>query len=198
MERIILASQSPRRRELLPKIGITEFDVVESGADEQAIRAATPAEYVRLAALEKGRAVAQQYPDAVVIAADTVVVFGDEILGKPRDEADAQRMLRMLSGNVNQVLSGVAVLRGGREYVDAETSDVYFRQLTDGEIRAYIAGGEPMDKAGAYGAQGQAALFVTRIDGDFFNVMGLPLYRLGALLKVAGIDLLADPEQMEA
>ena len=129
-------------------------------------------------------------PEDVVIGADTVVALGGRVLGKPRDAADAKRMLRALSGRSHTVYTGVTVLRGAQALSHAERTEVRFRALDDAEIERYIATGEPMDKAGAYGAQGFAALFVERIDGDFFNVMGLPLCALGKLLKQLGVDLL--------
>ena len=128
--------------------------------------------------------------DDVVIGADTIVVLDGTVLGKPRDAADAARMLRALSGRAHTVFTGVTVIRGGRTLSDVARTEVHFRPLTEAEIARYIATGEPMDKAGAYGAQGYASLFVERLEGDFFNVMGLPLCTLGNLLKQMGVDLL--------
>ena len=129
-------------------------------------------------------------PENVIIAADTIVWLEGELLGKPRSEEDAARMLRELSGRSHEVWTGVCVLRGGEKLLGAERTLVRFRRLEESEILSYIATGEPMDKAGAYGAQGLGALFVERIDGDFFNVMGLPLCRLGRMLKKLGVELL--------
>ena len=128
--------------------------------------------------------------DDVVIAADTVVCLDDEILGKPADEADARRMLRALSGRDHRVFTGVTAARGGTVLSAFEETAVHFRPLDEREIDAYIATGEPMDKAGAYGIQGRAALFVRAIEGDYFNVVGLPLCRLGEILKKLGVDLI--------
>ena len=126
----------------------------------------------------------------MIIAADTVVVLDGAVLGKPRDEADAAEMLRALSGRSHSVFTGLCVLRGARLLSHAEESRVRFRNLGEDEIARYIATGEPMDKAGAYGAQGIASVFVERLEGDFFNVMGLPLCALGKLLKQLGVDLI--------
>ena len=128
--------------------------------------------------------------DDVVIAADTIVVHGGSVYGKPRDPEDAARMLRALSASTHEVYTGVCVIRDGRELCRADRSLVTFRALSEEEIARYIATGEPMDKAGSYGAQGKGALFVERIDGDFFNVMGLPLCLLGEMLKEQGVELL--------
>lgn len=129
-------------------------------------------------------------PRAVVIGADTVVALDGTVLGKPKDEEDAKRMLRALSGRRHAVYTGVTVLRGDTALSRAERTEVYFRPLDEAEIARYVATGEPLDKAGAYGAQGLASLFVERIEGDFFNVMGLPLCLLGKLLKELGVELL--------
>jgi septum formation protein len=126
----------------------------------------------------------------VIVAADTVVWLGGKVYGKPKDQDEAARMLRALSGNTHEVYTGVCVLREGRECLRAVKSEVRFRTLSEHEIAAYIATGEPMDKAGAYGAQGKAALFVESITGDFFNVMGLPLCTLGRMLHELGVELL--------
>ena len=146
---------------------------------------------VQALALTKAREVAAQCAaEDVVIGADTIVWVDGRAFGKPRDEAEAARMLRRLSGDCHTVYTGVAVLRGGTECVSCEESRVWFRELSDEEIGRYIATGEPMDKAGAYGAQGRGALFVRAIEGDFFNVMGLPLCLLGQMLKKQGVELL--------
>lgn len=129
-------------------------------------------------------------PDTVTIGADTIVVLDGQVLGKPRDEAEAAEMLRALSGRSHIVYTGVTVIRGSRVLCHAERTEVRFRSLTDEEIAAYIRTGEPMDKAGAYGAQGYASLFVEGLDGDFFNVMGLPLCALGKMLNELGVNLL--------
>ena len=177
----ILASQSPRRRELMGLFHIP-FTVQVADIDETMLPDKLPQEEVaRVSALKAG-AITRQ-PEDIVIAADTIVVCDGEILGKPKDETDAFRMLRLLSGRDHQVMTGMTVLRGQKKVSHTEITDIHFRDLTDKEIRDYIRTGEPMDKAGAYGIQGGAALFVTGIRGDYFNVVGLPVCRLGQILK---------------
>lgn len=178
---VILASQSPRRRELM---GLFRhpFTVRVADIDETMDPKKSPQEEVARVSRLKALAVAPT-PEEVVIAADTVVVCDGKVLGKPKDEADAFRMLSMLSGRTHQVMTGLTVLGGGRCVSTTEVTDVCFRPLTSEEIEAYIATGEPMDKAGSYGIQGGAALFVRRLDGDYFNVVGLPVCKLGMILK---------------
>lgn len=185
MKEIILASQSPRRRELLARF-LPEFTVMTDDSEEELIPKESPEDTVQRLAKEKAKHVAEKtHADALILAADTIVVLGEKILGKPKDEADAYQMLSALSGNTHRVLTGIAVLdtQSGVCITEAETTKVRFRKLTEDEIRRYIASGEPMDKAGAYGIQDLGALFVEGIDGDYFNVVGLPLCRLGKLLK---------------
>lgn len=191
MPRIILASQSPRRRQLLGQIGLEEFEVLSPEADESYDSNWEPEEIVSVISRRKGEAVFRQTgdPDALIIAADTMVFLDGLRLGKPHSEEEAFRMLRALSGRTHQVRTGVTVCRGERLETRVETTGVSFRPLADREIRAYIRTGDPMDKAGAYGVQGQAALFVTGIQGDYFNVMGLPLCLLGGMLAEFGVDL---------
>ena len=175
----ILASGSPRRRELLEMLGVPDLTIRPAKGPERATPGAGPEQTVRELSLHKAQEVAQTCaPEDIIIAADTIVYLDGAILGKPRDHDDAVRMLTALSGREHIVYTGVAVLRGG------------FRPLTSGEIERYIATGEPMDKAGAYGIQGRGALFVAHLDGDYFNVMGLPLCRLGQLLNELGVELL--------
>ena len=187
---IILASQSPRRRELLEMLGL-QFEIRPAVGDEIIADGLTPA--VAVKALSGGKAeevAALCDSDTLVIAADTVVAHEGKILGKPRDEEDAFRMLSALSGAEHRVYTGVTLIRGETQLREAEETIVRFRPMTEREIRAYIRTGEPMDKAGAYGAQGIGALFVDRIEGDFFNVMGLPLCRLCTMLKKMDVELL--------
>ena len=187
---IILASGSPRRRELLEMLGL-EFEVRPARGGEHPPEHAGPEEIVLALAGDKAAEVAEHCaPENVIIAADTIVWLEGELLGKPRSEEDAVRMLRELSGRSHEVWTGVCVLRGGEKLLGAERTLVRFRRLEESEILAYIATGEPMDKAGAYGAQGLASLFVEGIEGDFFNVMGLPLCRLGKMLGKLGVKLL--------
>ena len=191
MPHIVLASGSPRRHELLRKIGITDFDVVVPDADETYPAGLSPRQTVAHIARSKAEAArALTKPDDIVITADTMVFLGAERLGKPRDEADALRMLRELAGNRHTVCTGVTVRQGDKLSCFTVSTDVYFRPATDRELRAYIDSGEPMDKAGAYGVQGLGALLVERIDGDFYNVMGLPVLPLAETLREFGIDLL--------
>ena len=190
--KLILASGSPRRRELMEMLCPADLEIVPAVGEETADPALPPDELVK--ALSRAKAAEVQTrcaaPDDTVIGADTVVALDGAVLGKPRDKADAARMLRALSGRTHEVYTGVTVLRGERCLSHAERTEVRFRALSDDEIARYIATGEPMDKAGAYGAQGYASLFVEHLDGDFFNVMGLPLCALGKLLKQLGVNLL--------
>ena len=177
--RLVLASASPRRATLLSQIGLTfdvhPSDIVESSLD---IRSGNPAvEVTQRLALLKAAAVAQHFGEAIIIGADTLVSLDGELLGKPTDDANAFEMLTHLNGTCHEVVTGVALVdaRTGREIVWAESTQVYFRELRNDEIAAYIASGEASDKAGAYGIQGWAAAFVRRIEGCYFNVVGLPL-----------------------
>ena len=188
---IILASASPRRKELLNMLGVQDLKIVPAVGGEKAAEGLAPDALVITLASHKAREVAaQSAPGDVVIAADTIVWHRGRVFGKPHSEDEAARMLRELSGDRHEVYTGVAVIKDGRELLEAEHSFVRFRTLSDAEIAAYIATGEPMDKAGAYGIQGRASLFVEGIDGDYFNVVGLPLCRLGLMLKELGVELL--------
>ncbi len=188
--KLILASQSPRRRELLARLGL-QFTVEAPDIDET-MDPARPAgdEVARLSRRKAGAVDAG--PDDVVIAADTVVVLDGQVLGKPGDEAEAARMLRALSGRAHQVLTGLTVRRAAAVRTRTVATDVHFRALTEREIAAYVASGEPMDKAGAYGAQGLGAIFIERLEGDYFNVVGLPLGPLAGMLREAGVALPLD------
>ena len=192
MAQIILASGSPRRRELMEMLCHGALRVIPAVGEERADPSLPPDELVRALSRQKAGEVAALYAgrEDVVIGADTVVALDGAILGKPKDAEDARRMLRALSGRDHSVYTGVTVIRGGEMRCHAEHTLVRFRPLADDEIERYIATGEPMDKAGAYGAQGYASLFVERLEGDFFNVMGLPLCALGKLLKQLGVNLL--------
>ena len=191
--KIILASQSPRRRELLGLI-TENFLVRPTGCDES-FTCADPAEHAHQLALRKCAAAVEAQPlnaaDAV-IAADTVVVCDGKALGKPATEQEAAQMLQLLSGCDHEVMTGVTVLRGDRERVFTEVTDLHFRPLSEGEIARYVASGEPMDKAGSYGIQGGAALFADRMHGDYYNVMGLPVCRLGDTLKAVAPELMGE------
>ena len=187
--RIILASSSPRRRELLRMAGLSDFDVIIPGVDENAGAEPSPQRTAQGIAEKKCAAVASGHPDALVIAADTIVHLDGVLLGKPGDRNQARSFLERLSGRTHTVYTGVALQYGERRLSAVEGTDVLFRTLADEEIRDYVDSGEPKDKAGGYGIQGRGALFVRRIDGDFYNVMGLPLCRLSTMLRDMGVKL---------
>ncbi len=180
---LILASASPRRRDLLLQLGL-EFTVVSADIDETPLACEDHVSYTLRLAQAKARAVLAQYPDAVVIGADTTVAVDDELLGKPRDAVDAARMLRLLRGRGHRVTTAVAVLTHAETLTGAETTQVFFSDMTGEEIAAYVTTQEPMDKAGGYAIQGRAAQWIPRIEGDFSNVVGLPLARLACLLAL--------------
>ena len=172
-------------------LGVAGLVVRPAAGEERADPSLPPPELVNaLAAATAREAAADAEADDVIVAADTIVVFGGRVYGKPHSPAEAAEMLRTLSGCTHEVYTGVCVIRNGVELCRADRSAVSFRTLSEGEIERYIRSGEPMDKAGAYGAQGKGALFVERIGGDFFNVMGLPLCLLGEMLKEQGVELL--------
>ena len=185
--RVILASGSPRRHELLDMIGIAH-EVIPANIDESQRNGERPAEHVERLAREKGAAIAERFPDSLVIAADTIVVIDGEVLGKPRGAAEARAMLHRLAGRTHVVFTAVAASLHGRLESAVEEVSVTFLPLSDSTIANYVATGEPMDKAGSYGIQGYGATIVQRIDGDFFTVMGLPLARLVALLRELGVS----------
>jgi septum formation protein len=184
--RVVLASASPRRRDLLNLIGIAH-EVQPANIDETMRPREAPRRYAERLAREKASAIATRDPDLITIGADTVVVINRKVLGKPADADDAARMLRRLSGREHTVITAVAVSRGRKLRSAIEEVRVKFRRLRDDEIAAYIAMGEPMDKAGAYGIQGYGATIVERIEGDYFAVMGLPLVRLVGLMRDVGV-----------
>ena len=174
-EKLILASGSPRRRELLTAVG-WEFEAITAGIDESVLAAEDPATYVQRLARTKAEAVAAKLSNGLVLGADTTVVVDDQILGQPVDDRDAVRMLSLLNGKWHEVLTGVALVRvGGESRVDYETTRVRFAQMSDREIDWYVATGEARGKAGAYGIQGAAGLFIEEIEGDYFNIVGLPM-----------------------
>lgn len=182
MQSIILASKSPRRQELIRNI-TDDVEVTVSDAEEILPEGIAPEDAPVYLASIKARAVAADYPDRVVVGADTVVILDGQVLGKPRDREDAKRMLRALSGRVHTVITGCCIIRGEKECSFGDCTRVEFYPLSDREIDDYIATGEPFDKAGSYGIQGGGSLFVKGIEGDFFNVMGLPVARLNRELK---------------
>jgi septum formation protein len=184
-EGLILASASPRRREILRSVG-WPFETLAVSIDESRLPAEEAIAYVERLAREKAGAVANERDGRLVIGADTVVVVDEQILGKPLDEGDARRMLRLLSGRWHEVLTGVALVRGGesaRHIVAHEKTKVRFKPMTETEINWYVATREPLDKAGAYAIQGRAALFIEEIRGDYWNVVGLPVQLIYKLAR---------------
>jgi len=187
---IVLASGSPRRLELLKMIGIENFRVIPDTSDEIITPGLSPGEQVKKLALQKARNVSLLCDkDDTIIAADTLVYLDGEPLGKPESRSEAAVMLGRLSGRRHTVYTGVTLLRDGVNVTCAEKTDVFFRDISQDEILAYVETEEPMDKAGAYAAQGCGAIFIERIEGDFFNVMGFPLCRLSLMLRDFGVGL---------
>ncbi len=187
---LILASNSPRRRELLRQIGV-HFSVAPADVDENIMPGEAAETYATRVARDKARIAAARVHAGIVIAADTIVVLDNEILGKPADSEDAARMLKKLSGRVHRVITAVVLKDAGtgRELVKSATTKVWFRKLSTVDIASYVESGEPLDKAGAYGIQERGALLVDRIEGCYFNVVGLPLSILGELLKEMGFNI---------
>ncbi|MBM3154022.1 MAG: septum formation inhibitor Maf [Chloroflexi bacterium] len=188
MKQLILASESPRRMQLLEQIGL-KFQVVPSNSVEDLESGLDPHELAKSLSLRKASSVAKKYRNAVVIAADTFGVLEGKILGKPKTEGEAREMLLAMSGKTHSVITGFTILDAdeGRSVSRSEETSVQFRKLTAGEIDAYVQSGEPLGKAGAYAIQGLGALLIERIDGDYFNVVGLPLCALAESLKEFGI-----------
>jgi septum formation protein len=184
---VILASSSPRRRDLLALVGISHT-IKPADTDESLRQGELPEVYAERLARTKAETIANVSDGALIIGADTIVVIDDTVLGKPRDVGDAERMLGILSGRSHTVMTAIAVTYGGKTVSAVEMVDVTFRAIGEDEIRAYVATGEPMDKAGAYGIQGYGATIVRRIDGDYFAVMGLSLVRLVALMAELGVS----------
>ena len=189
---LILASQSPRRKELLGLFHVP-FTVRVADIDETMDPTRAPAEEVARVSKAKAFAVPRSAED-VVIAADTIVVLDGRVLGKPRDEAHAAEILTALSGRDHQVMTGVTVVRGETSLTHTEITHIHFRPLSQKEILRYVATGEPMDKAGAYGIQGGAALFAEKMQGDYYNVMGLPVCRLFEMLRALAPEILEDTQ----
>ena len=191
MRKIVLASASPRRKEILDITGL-KFSVHKSDYEEELNLSLTPHKLARFLSLKKAETVAHHYRDAILIAADTFIAFKNRVLGKPFTDRKAMKMLKMLNGKSHAVITGYTVLdtANGKTISKSVATKVYFRTLSDEEIAAYIKSGEPLDKAGAYAIQGLGAVFIERIDGDFFNVMGLPLFSLTESLKKFGVHVL--------
>jgi septum formation protein len=190
--KIILASKSPRRREILENIGL-QFDVCESNVDETFDADLDPGDIVKYLSSKKAGYAAQHIKeDAIVIGADTIVVLGNDILGKPLDRDDAYKMLSSLSGKWHYVYSGICVIdtKTNKCMTDFEVTAVKIKELSNGEIISYIDTHEPLDKAGSYGIQGIGSLIVEKINGDYFNVVGLPVFKLSSLMENFGVNLL--------
>ena len=180
LPKLVLASGSPRRAEILNSVG-WEFEKAVPDVDESVIDGESPEDYVQRLAAEKARAVSSSYPGRVILAADTTVVIDGQIIGKPIDLDDARLMISMLAGNWHEVLTGVAVCQNGTENIGLQSTRVKFAHMSDAEIDFLVEKGDPLDKAGAYAVQAQAALFIEGIEGDYWNVVGLPIglvYRL--------------------
>ena len=193
---VILASQSPRRRELLERMGMSDFLIRPAQGEEIFDPSLTPAQLVEVLSRQKAEEIsAGAGPEDIVIAADTVVSVDGRVLGKPGDEAEAAEMLAALSGREHTVYTGVTVRRGGETVTEHEATAVRFRPLTGEEIAAYVATGEPMDKAGAYGIQGRGCVLVEGIDGNYHNVVGLPTCLLAGMLRQVGIDVLTGGQE---
>jgi septum formation protein len=179
---LILASSSPRRRELLTLAGV-RFDVLPADIDETRRAGESPTDYVQRLALEKAQAILARHSHATVLGADTTVVLNGEVLNKPKDLAEAESMLRALSGTSHQVHTGIAVVSADVQRQHIETTNVFFSAIPETELASYLATGDSLDKAGAYGIQGYAARWIPRIEGDYFNVMGLPIAATVRLLQ---------------
>lgn len=184
MRRIILASASPRRKKLLEQLGL-KFKVSVSNFEEKIDKKLDPHILAKKLSLGKAKDVAKKFQNAIIIAADTFVTFEGEILGKPNDKKDARRMLKLLSGTAHSIITGFTIMDSdtGRYVSKSVETKVYLKRLTDKEIDSYIKTGEPLDKAGAYGIQEKGAIFVEKIEGDFYNVVGLPIFELSKELK---------------
>lgn len=191
MRKIILASTSPRRKKLLSRIGLP-FEVQASDYEEDMKLDLTPKELVKHLSKGKAEAVAKNYEDAIVIGADSIVVHKNEVFGKPTSTAEAKEMLKKLSGTVHSVITGFTIIdtKTNKSVSQAIEAKIYFREVTEEEMDAYIKTGEPMDKAGAYAVQGLGAIFVEKIEGDFTGVIGLPLFALAKELKNFGAEVL--------
>jgi len=191
MKKIILASDSPRRRDILKLTGLN-FSVHASTYDEDLDLPLRPRELARYLSRKKAEAVANKHRNAIIIAADTFIVIKDRLIGKPRNESDAVKILKMLNGKAHSVITGFTIIdtESSKTLSRSIATRVFFRKLDKGEINTYVRSGEPLDKAGAYAVQGLGAVFIEKIEGDFFNVMGLPLCALTESLKKFGIHIL--------
>lgn len=188
MKKIILASKSPRRRKLLEQIGI-KFIVEESNVDEENSYHLSPRDMVKHLSTEKAKAVARKNKESIVIGADTTVFLENEVIGKPGSEKEAREILRKLSNKTHLVITGITIISSKKILTKLAETKVHFRKLTDKEINAYVKTREPMDKAGGYGVQEKAGMFIDNIDGDYFNVVGLPISVVSEMLKEFGVDI---------
>lgn len=191
MKKIILASQSPRRKALLKQIGL-DFEVIVSSFEEKIDKNLKPGELAEKFSLEKAKDVAKRQKNAIIIAADTFVVLGNEILGKPKTKELAKKMLEKLSGKAHLVITGFTIIdtKSGKTVTKSVESKLFMKKLTKEEIDTYVNTGEPLDKAGAYAVQEKGGLFIKKIEGDFFNVVGLPIFAVTWELKKFGINIL--------
>lgn len=191
MKKIVLASASPRRKEILDITGL-KFSVYAGDYEEDLTLSMSPRKLARFLSYKKAESVAYKYRNAIIIAADTFIVFKDRLLGKPRTAKEAGEMLRMLNGKAHSVITGFTIMDtgSGKTLSRSVETDVYFHRLSRKEISAYVRSKEPLDKAGAYAVQGLGAVFIKKIEGDFFNVMGLPLFALTQGLKKFGVNVL--------
>lgn len=191
MRRIILASASPRRKELLKQLIGDNFIVYPSSYEEPPQPDLTPEELLVKHSIEKARDIAKHFDSGLIISADTSVLYNGEVLGKPSSPENAEEMLKKLSGRKFRVVTGLTVLDldSAQEISEFESTDVWMSEMTEGQISAYIRTGEPLDKAGAFAAQGKGAVLVERVEGDFFNAVGLPLFRLGKILERFGVSV---------
>jgi septum formation protein len=188
MKQIVLASKSPRRKEILEQIGIP-FKVDVSNFDEESIKFKTPEGMVKKLSLEKAKIVAKRNPNSVILAADTTVVINKEIIGKPKSKQDAFRILSLLNNKWHEVITGFTLVKGRKIITKHVITKVKFKKLSKAEINAYVNTGEPMDKAGAYGIQDKAGLLIESVSGDYFNIVGLPIVVVGETLKEFGINI---------
>lgn len=186
--RIILASGSPRRKDLLEGLGLN-FEIIPADLDEDSFSATSPAELVATLSLEKARAVASQHSSALIIAADTIVVLDDDILGKPKDLAENKQFIRRLANRSHSVFTGHTLMFKGQEETHVEEAKVFFRDLSDDELERFVATGDGLDKAGGYGIQGYGSTLVPRIEGDYFTIVGLSIVSVVHLAKRLGVTL---------
>lgn len=191
MKKIILASQSPRRKQLLEQIGL-KFEIDPSNYEEDMTLKMTPTKLAEHLSLGKAEDVAKRHGDSIIISADTIVAVNEEVFGKPKTPEKAKYMLRKLSGRVHSVITGFTIIdtETNKQIIKSVETKVYFKKLSEKEIDAYIATGEPLDKGGSYAIQGKAALFVKKIEGDYFNIVGLPILAITSELKNLGIEIL--------